>query len=987
MNSDNRTHITRSGLALSLVSLLFIISGATGLAYEVLWFRQFSEIWGGSSAAMAAVVASFLCGLGVGARIFGPIADRAHSPLLIYAICELAIGLLALVLPYELDLIRPFTSSLYPSFASSPFQFAVVRFTITFAVLGPPTILMGATLPLLVRQFSIAGTSLASSAAWLYFANSLGAAAGAWITGFYLLPSFGLELTNWMMASVNFVIALIAWSLIRELMPVTGTPRASVDEHQSEAIPTDVEPQRLLSRGLMLAALITGIAGVSLQMVWARQMSLIVGGTTYAFTAVLSIFILGLALGSLAFRLFVRKSTSLHTVAAVSVIGLILTSLLGWFAIPSLNEVVGSLNQMRSDRVFNAQMCFAISFLLEGLPTFFMGVLFPTLVALSGGSERSAGRVVGRLYAWNAGGSILAATTTAVVLFPTLGAFYTLLLMSGLYGVILIWINASRLMQPNVTASLSIAAMLSVLAIGAYLGRPDDEDIKRRNIGSYLYSESVYQNHGREAEILFFEEAPTCNVLVLEDRRGLKGLQGRGSVTLRVNGKVDGGNSSDVHTQLGSAYIPRILRPEAKDVLVVGFGTGSTAGASCLFEDTQVECCEIERAVVESSEFFHDINHKPELQPNYKTILTDGRNHIQSTDRRYDIIISEPSNPWIAGISKLYTTEFYESVKERLASDGLLAQWLQTYSIGSSEFSLIVNTIQQVFPHTALVHLGVADTILLASQEPIVLGREVIDRAQQLVDGNPVVRDELAFRFGASDVRALLMRHLVLDRDGLDRVVLEAGQSEVNTDENLRLEFDAPKQLFGVASEEEVSVHESILYAVDVNTITNLISLWGWSDEQLASLLYLRFKYFEEGQTAMAMAVSSIGLAYTDEVIFLADQLIFGPSPPLSDLRIGVQRVLEKSRAEAKRVASQLGLRGLMEQSAAAYEELVQAYPDSASMHASLSVVYLELGRTEEAKAALAKALELDPLGDETLLVERTREARTERVTNSTSVK
>jgi len=972
MDSDNRIPTVRPALALSLVSLLFIVSGGTGLAYEVIWFRQFSDIWGGSSAAMAAVVASFLFGLGLGARLVGALADRSLSPLLIYAICELCIGVLALVLPYELDLIRPFTSSIYPSLASQPFLFAVVRFFITFAILGPPTILMGATLPLLVRQFALVGSSLASSAAWLYFLNSFGAAAGAWVTGFFLLPTFGLQVTNWMTVSVNFLIALTAWALVREVQAIVTERRAEPEPEskaESEGASTD-EPRKLLPLGLAIAAFITGVSGVSLQMVWARQMSLAVGGTTYAFTSVLSVFILGLALGSLAFRLFVRSSTSLHRVLAVSVVGLVVTTIFGWVILPELGEVIGSISHLRADQSFNALLCFLVSCAIEGLPTFFMGVLFPTLVALSGGSERTAGRVVGQLYAWNAGGSILAATTTSALLFPGIGGFQTVLLMLFLYGLILVWFYLPRLQTSEPAALGIVAALFATLGIGGFIGWPDTEDTVRRNIGYYLYSDLVYETHGKHSELLFYKEAPVCNVMVLGVETDNPTVLSGQSVNIRVNGKVDGGNYSDVNTQVGSAYFPRMLRPRAKSVLVIGFGTGSTAGASCLFANTVVECCEIEQAVVDASEFFHDVNHKPEFQPNYSTIITDGRNYVQSTDRVYDLIISEPSNPWIAGISKLYTTEFYESVRDRLASGGMLAQWLQTYSIGRAEFSLIVNTIQSVFPHSALIRLAPGDTMLLASMEPIVPDRATIDYAQELIDSTPVARDELANRFHSSDVRTLLLEQILLDRSGLERVVLEAGQSEVNTDQNLRLEFDAPRRLFGTPPDDEIGASESILHALEVSLINDLIASWGWSEDQLDALTRLRGEYLEAGHYAMAIDLSAIGLAYTDEVVFLADQLIFAPPTDLEELRLGVNRVLERSRVEAKRVALQLGQRSEFQRSAAAYEELLRRYPDSASLRASLSIVYRQLGLAEAAEREFARALELDPLAQETIFVE-----------------
>ncbi len=949
----------RPAFALGLVSVLFVLSGATGLAYEVIWFKRFAQVWGASSPSIAAVVACFLFGLGLGARLFGGLADRVRRPLVIYAVCELGIAVLAVAAHFEIGWLFPISAWAYSTFSDSPLLFAIVRFAVTFLVIGPPTILMGATLPVIVRQFTAAGSSLGSATSWLYFANSLGAAAGAWMAGFHLLPALGLVWTNSLVAGLNVLVAWGAWVVAGELGDV---PRGS--ERPRPA---------LLPRPLAAVAFLSGTAAIVLQMVWTRNLSVLVGGSTYAFSAIVCVFILGIAAGSLAHRLLVRDDTPMGPVIGVACLGVVATTLLGRMLHDPLLLLVGQLSTLRTDPGFNAFVCVGASLAIEGLPTFFMGVLFPALVQHSRSGRDRAGSAVGKLYAWNTVGSILGATTTAVVLLPWIGSFGATIAALFAYGAVgLILFPPTRDVRPVPVVLAGGTLALAVLAV--LFMRPTGEELKRFNMGQFLYGPFVYDTFGRDSELLFFEEAPTSNVMVLAlDGEGRDDVGVPRLVTVRVNGKVDGGNGTDVITQAGTAYIPRILRPDATDVLVIGFGTGTTAGASLLFEGTRVDCCEIERAMVDASPFFHEINHQPELSPRYTTIVEDGRSHVQSAEETYDLIISEPSNPWMAGIGNLYTVEFYRAVRKRMKPGGLLAQWIQAYQLSADEFALIVNTVQQVFEHTVLVRIDDQDVMILASPLSVVPDRATVDRAQALVDATPAAAADLERLFASSDVRSLLLAHLVLDRAGLERVVLSQGQSEVNTDANLRLEFDAPLRLFDVEVDAETTVIRTILEAWNAELLYRMIGDWGWTDVQLESLLALRHYYFTNDQRRASAELAEFALTYTDSPEFLADKLLLLPPTDPDELVAGFRRLGGLSIPELQRVAVALGQAGDSQRASFALEELARRMPSSAAIHSSLAVVYDYLGRFDEANRMAQRAFELDPRNEVTLKMLETR--------------
>ena len=270
--------------SLLLVSVLFLASGGTTLCYETVWLKRFGQVWGSSALSLATVVACFLFGLALGARLAGPLADRLRRPLLVYGICEVGIGLLALAVPWQQEWIARVVAEMYPLLEGRPPELFSVRILLTLAVLLPPCVLMGATLPLLVRLLTLAGRPIGTASSWLYALNALGAAAGAYLAGFQLLPLLGVSGTNRTAAALGIAIGLAAIFLDRR-------PR-------SGAIPSTAElaPPHGQARGVLVAAFLAGFGSLVLQMTWARELALLVGGTTYATSARYKAFIFASAL-------------------------------------------------------------------------------------------------------------------------------------------------------------------------------------------------------------------------------------------------------------------------------------------------------------------------------------------------------------------------------------------------------------------------------------------------------------------------------------------------------------------------------------------------------------------------------------------------------------------------------------------------------------------------------------------------------------------
>ena len=408
---------------LAPATALFFLSGATGLAYEVIWFRRFSHIWGATTLAMAAVVASFLLGLGIGAHFLGRVADRVRSPLKGYAICEAAIAVLALLIPLECSLLSTVSGALYPALSGHPILYTTVRFLLTFLVIGPPCILMGGTFPLLVRQFAGQG-AVGPIAGWLYAVNTVGAAVGCYLAGFHLLPMLGLSGTNTLAASLNGAIAGVAFLLARPLEQPAPLPSAE--------LPTAPAPR---AGALYAAAALTGLSALLLQMVWTRQLCVMLGGSTYALTSTLVVILLGIGLGSLLFRAVVDRIPDPARAAAWSLGLLVLSAGATRLLVHPLTVAVGLSGSLRSLGLGNAAVCLGASAALELIPSICMGFNFPLLVHLTRRRAADAGRTVGTVYAWNTAGSILGAAATAPLGLALLGSARTLAVGLVLYTI------------------------------------------------------------------------------------------------------------------------------------------------------------------------------------------------------------------------------------------------------------------------------------------------------------------------------------------------------------------------------------------------------------------------------------------------------------------------------------------------------------------------------------------------------------------------
>lgn len=776
-----------------VATIVFFLSGSTGLAYQVIWFKRFAHVWGSSSLAFASVSGSFLFGLGLGAYLFGRIADRIQRPLLWYGVCEIAIGLLALVIPQEIQALVNASVSIYASIPEQPFLRFLTQLVLTLLVTGPPCVLMGGTLPLLIRQLTARDGSLDQATGWLYAINTFGAATGCVLAGFWLLPEWGLSGTNSAAALLNLSIGLASIVISRATMQVRSTRKADRTEPAPEIVAAPGVMGRVALAGVFIAATLSGLASLMLEMTWSRQLALVLGGSTYAYTSTLFVVLVGIALGSLVYHLGLRWIASYPWVSLAVVGLLVVWCLAGFQFLPELSRWAGRNRAARLTLFGNAWLCVRAALVVEFVPSLCMGILFPLLVHLTRQSAASVGRTVGDIYAWNTFGSIAGAALTAVLLFPTIGTAGAIALATACYAVVIFGMVAWQGVWG--LAAGTVGAVLAA-AIAIFIANHPHNPLET-NVGMYMYGENFLKDSVAQYDVQFFKEGASSNVLVCKTKNVPVP-----SYSLRVNGKVDASDGLDMVTQAGLGYFPFFFNPSAKNVLVIGFGSGTTSGVCLLFPETKVTCCEIEPFALEAAPNFKHVNHRPyekrrsellkaaaelpadkrpapeeiDKQARFNVIFGDGRSTLQGSGQKFDIIISEPSNPWLAGVGNLFTKEFFRTAKEHLSDDGVLAQWIQTYNFTFSDYLTIVRTLKTEFPHCGMVSVANgADTILLASKKPLVPDKAALAKLHETIKTVPEMEADLKRWFGTTDPALLLVRHYTLDEQTLGRLALFEG--------------------------------------------------------------------------------------------------------------------------------------------------------------------------------------------------------------------
>ncbi len=802
----------------------FFLSGATGLLYQVLWARMLGGVIGNTHFSITAVVAVFMGGLALGSRLGGRAADRSRNPLRLYGILVLAVGLLCLLVPLLISLAEPVFAWLYQGHEGNPEAMPLLLCRLLFCVivlLGPTTC-MGATLPVLSKFLTTRMSKVGMSIGGLYTVNTFGAFFGAALTGFFAIATLGLWGTTALAVVIDIVIGVVVIYAARGLTAPAPEPPATEKKEEAPvlkaAIPFNV-------RLCVLCFGVTGFANMLLQISWTKALIPTIGNSTYAFSLIVTLFILGIALGGLVMSLVVDRIKR-----PILVLGLIVTvkGLLVSATIPALGRfpLWGARLFDQVEEPSYSGFLWIKLLMVAGLVlpcTLLMGTVFPLVSKIRTVAIDKVGNAVGSAYFSNTMGSILGTLAAGFLFVPIFGeVFHTLYLSAALnllVGLALTWAAMRNLQNPRPrAAALACAIAITLLSLIPLVGmRPHAWNERSSfwhpaimSLGAYSYFQGSYYKYdarGRKEvkpieelitqtiennEVLFHQVGLHAEVTVVEKKTEPK------IIAMRISGKADasvgsdGGFTQDLPHQVLAGHLPMILHPEPKRVLTLGLGGGVTLGTLTLYPlpDGSIDNLEISHEVIEAARVYFSSANRGSLNdhPKVRNVIGDGRNHLQFTTETYDVITSVPSNPWIAGIGNLFTTEFFEICRDRLSDNGIICQWIHKINMREKDLKTVFRTFTSVFDqHAQLWDLGY-DCLLIGSKQPVRLDSSRLD----MLFKNPEFRSDLA-SLGMIDVPSLL-RHYRMDTATLAQYT---GEGPLNKDSFPVLEFECPKGLYG----------------------------------------------------------------------------------------------------------------------------------------------------------------------------------------------
>ena len=650
-----------------LVYGLFFASGFAGLVYQVLWMRELGRLFGNTAHASATTLAAFFLGVAAGSLVWGRRAARMQRPLVVYAWLEAGVAASALGYFAILDVYAALYAPLYAWLGASPAAFLAAKFALALAALLPPAFFMGGTLPA-ISQYALRAEALGRGAAGLYALNTLGAALGAWLTGFALLPRLGVHGAFALAIATSAAVAGIAARLGRTPLPAAAP-----------APPPAAEPRGAPALGraaLGALAFGSGLATLALELLWTRMFAQVLQNSVYTFALVLAVFLVALGLGAWLARALMRRGGD----PARGLAGLLLASGLAVAASPWLFAwESGGLDYLGGESgwwsyVARASLAAARVLLVPGA---IVGSVFPFLLRAAQPLGWSPGRAVGELAAQNTLGAVAGSLLAGFVLLDAFGLWASLELAAVGY------LGAALCVAARRSGPRPLLAAAAALALIAVVTRLHPSDLPRVRIDAEL--------HERVVDVL---EGSGGTVAVID--RG-------GFLRMKLDNHYGLGGSDDVEQEERQALLPLLLHPRPRSAFFLGLGSGITAGAALRHPLERVRVAEISPQVVEAARrHFHPWLNGLFEDPRARVLAEDARNFLSGSRERFDVIVCDLLLPWLAGAGSLYTVETYRAARERLEPGGLYAQWLPLFQLSRPEFEAIAHTMAEVFPQLTL---------------------------------------------------------------------------------------------------------------------------------------------------------------------------------------------------------------------------------------------------------------------------------------------
>lgn len=734
--------------------------------YEVVWTRMMTHVFGTTAIAVGTVLAAFMAGLAAGAWVIGKIADRHPDPLRVYAYLEFGVGFAALIAHFLLGRITPAYLAVYELFGRADAALGVARFVLAFVLVMAPTMLMGATLPVLARfvvtRLSTAGLGLST----LYTINTAGAVAGSMVTGFYLIGALGIHATVYLAVLGNLGIGGLAWYASSR----AGEAAAPAAEPTEAASPTASPVFRLLLLGFALS----GMTSFAYEIFWMRSLVFLVGNSTYAVTTMLVAFLTGIALGGFLVRFVIERvadRVALFGWIQLAIAASATVALPVLFAVADPQRVHIFLGS-QADQVGKLMLTrLGVSLLVMLVPTTLIGATFPLVGRIAVQDLRQTASSVGRIYAVNTVGNVVGALLPGLVLLAWLGIQKGILAMAILNAVVGLAMLLSRPLRGTRRAwAIPAAVVLLALALGQ---------------APLAFQFPTESQHSWD-RVLFYREGPsaTTKVLIDPDTR-LKSMS--------VDGITIGGNGFTDYKQQLLAHLPKLFVDDVSRELSVGLGSAILVGESARHSRVrEIVCLEIEPSVAAGAAYFARESHDVLEDPRLKIVVDDVANHLRTTGDRYNVISAdEKTAEDYASNGFSFSREYYDLLGSRLAPGGMVFQWVPT-SLPPAQFAMVLRTFTASFPHVIVWYSppalldGPSNTILIGSNDAI---RPDHGRARRAFESDPDAFEGIA-RYGLTTAESVLAP-IVARGDAIREAVRDAPE---NTLVHPRYEFFSPSE-------------------------------------------------------------------------------------------------------------------------------------------------------------------------------------------------
>ena len=902
-----------------IVWLIFLLSGASGLVYEVIWTRQLTLVFGSTVFATSTVLTAFMGGLALGSYYFGRLADREKRPLRLYALLEVGIGVFALIWPLLLSVLNAIYILAYRGLNAEFYSLSLIRFALSFLVLLVPSTLMGGTLPILSRFFVNRLEKLGLNVGALYALNTFGAVVGCVAAGFFLIQFLGVQASIYLAAGINFGVAITAFLLDRKSIRTAEPSDDGMSKTQpaSESAPADTGSAPVF-RLVLWAFAVSGFCALSYEVFWTRILVFFLGSTTYAFSTMLAAFLFGIALGSFIFAWVADRLKALVNLFGLVQIGIGLAAVALIPAFGGLYDISSTLQSMFGGGRFWA---FVACVIVMSVPTLLMGISFPLVARIYTVNAAKLGRSIGNVYALNTVGSILGAFCAGFILIPLIGirpGIVLMALLNVITGCVLILRNEKRSQFFNGAAVGGTVLTVGIAVIILFVA----------NKPLFLKS-AIFRTQRPGDTVIDYKEEVDATVTTLKDDEDVYRLY------VDTNQAADASRwDSPSHRVI--AHLPLLLHPNPKRALVVGFGMGVTS-YSITQHGVRVDAVEISKGVIDSARaHFSHVNHDVLDNPLFSHSINDGRNYILMTERKYDMISTGIIHPLVsAGSSNIYTADFYRLCQRILTDDGIMCQWVPLHRVPEEHYKTIVRTFIKVFPHTTLWYKYTPDfVILIGTPRPLRINyNDFLARAQIPSISEGLAHDDLD---GMSLLDSFMM--------GEKRVLQYVGDGHIHTDNHPHLEFFRAQDLTNTTAANVAGMTKHR------ERVTSYLDNYGRTMDEKTEVRRKARVYFDATQKLIRGQIEYAKGQY-DRAVGLLNQAV-AVNPDDDTIRYNLRVVADLFNEEYQ---------GELRQLEQLVKQAQQKDPKDAEGYLQLAVIYEGQGKLEEAARALEQAIDLAP--------------------------